>query len=144
MEPRGGSLTTTGREVGKASIGMSAQIRTIPEGFEELSISRAVSEIASEVRIEKLIIRNVCNLMQRVELDLWPEKEEGAKYEVIDWQESPTISAALAKGTEDWCEQAGSSLRKDSSGDRPKFVGIINRKRNFAMAGTMISDKASE
>ena len=58
MEPRGGSLTTTGREVGKASIGMSAQIKNSPEGLEELSISRAVSEIASEGRIEKLIIRN--------------------------------------------------------------------------------------
>ena len=52
MEPRGGSLTTTGREVGKASIGMSAQIRKYPEGLEELSISWAVSEIDSEGRIE--------------------------------------------------------------------------------------------
>ena len=65
--------------------------------------------------------------MQIVELDLWPEKEEGDKYEVIDWQESPTISAVLVKETGSRSEQAGPSLREDGLGDQPKFQGINDR-----------------
>ena len=49
MELRGGNLTTTGREVSQASIGTIIKSkRKIPEGLEELSIGRAVSEIVSE------------------------------------------------------------------------------------------------
>ena len=64
MEPRGGNLTTTGREVGKAGTSAIARSKNIPEGLEELSISRAVSEIASEDRVGKSVISNVCNLLQ--------------------------------------------------------------------------------
>ena len=61
MEPRGENLITTGREVSRASISTIVRSKRIPEGLEELSISRAVSEIASEDKVEKSVVSNVCN-----------------------------------------------------------------------------------
>ena len=93
MAPRGGSMTTTGREVSKTSIGMIVKSeRKIPEGLEELSINRAVSEIASEGQVGRSVVSNACNLLQDLELELWPNKDsEELKYEVIDCERPPMI-----------------------------------------------------
>ena len=129
MEPRGGNLSTTGREIGKASIGMIMKDKRIPKGLEELTFSRAVSEIALEDKVGNSFMSNMCNLLQDIELDLWPEEEsENSKYEVTDWQESRAIGAVLIKETEDRGKQAGPSLREDGSRDRPNFLGIIKKE----------------
>ena len=61
-----------------------------------------------------------------MDLDLWPKKEDGtSKYEVMDWQDSPTIGAVLVQGTEDRGEQAGLSLRKDTYGDSLTIGAVL-------------------
>ena len=80
-------------------------------------------------------------MLQDLELDLWPEKEsEDLKCAGTDWQESPKIGAVLVRRVEDGSEQAGLSSRKNGSGDRPKFLGIVN----VAIARAVISEGANE
>ena len=127
MEPRGGSLNTTGRAFDTHSISRTTQAKEFLSEMADIATGWAFGEIAMEGCVENAVLRNICNILQDLEMDPWSEvgiKE--SKYELIGWSGMlPTVGAVIiTKGS----EQAGPSLQvggmvKESITDKAKFRG---------------------
>ena len=73
VEPRGGSLITTGRELDIRGVSRVTQAKEFLSEMADIATGWAVWEIAMEGCVENVVVRNICNLMQDVEMDPWSE-----------------------------------------------------------------------
>ena len=68
MEPRGGLLTTTGRELDIRRVSRITQAKAFPSEMADIATGWAVGEIVMEGCVENAVVRNICNLMQDLEI----------------------------------------------------------------------------